>query len=45
MSTSARPRILIVDDEPEITAILTDLFETEYNCDSAGSAERALEAL
>ena len=45
MSDSARARILIVDDEPEITAILTDLFETEYNCDSAGSAERALEAL
>ncbi len=45
MSTSARPRILIVDDEPEITAILLDLFETEYHCESAGSAELALEAL
>jgi putative two-component system response regulator len=45
MSASARARILIVDDEPEITAILTDLFADEYDCDSAGSAELALEAL
>jgi putative nucleotidyltransferase with HDIG domain len=45
MSASARPRILIVDDEPEITAILTDLFADEYDCDTAGSAELALEAL
>ena len=45
MSTSARPRILIVDDEPEITAILTDLFSGEYDCESAASAEEAIETL
>src|SRR5688572_11231617 len=45
MSTSARPRILIVDDEPEITAILTDLFSGEYDCESAPSAEEALQTL
>src|SRR5688572_30403565 len=45
MSTSARPRILIVDDEPEITAILMDLFSGEYDCDSAPSAEEAIETL
>jgi putative nucleotidyltransferase with HDIG domain len=45
MSANARARILIVDDEPEITAILTDLFASEYDCNSAGSAELALEAL
>lgn len=45
MSDSAQARILIVDDEPEITAILTDLFACEYDCESAGSAELALEAL
>ena len=45
MSNSARPRILIVDDEPEITAILTDLFSNEYDCEAAGSAELAIETL
>ena len=45
MSISARPRILIVDDEPEITAILTDLFSAEYDCTAEGSAELAIETL
>jgi putative nucleotidyltransferase with HDIG domain len=45
MSASARARILIFDDEPEITAILTDLFADEYDCHSADSAELALKAL
>ncbi len=45
MSISARPRILIVDDEPEITAILTDLFAGEYDCESAASAEKAIQTL
>ncbi|HEU4479273.1 MAG TPA: HD domain-containing phosphohydrolase [Pyrinomonadaceae bacterium] len=45
MSTSARARILIVDDEPEITAILTDLFSGEYDCASAASAEEAIATL
>ena len=45
MSISARPRILIVDDEPEITAILTDLFSGEYDCESAAAAEEAIATL
>ena len=45
MLASAPARILIVDDEPEITAILTDLFADQYDCTTAGSAELALEAL
>ncbi|HKO60897.1 MAG TPA: HD domain-containing phosphohydrolase [Pyrinomonadaceae bacterium] len=45
MLTSARPRILVVDDEPEITAILTDLFSGDYECQAAGSAELAIETL
>jgi putative nucleotidyltransferase with HDIG domain len=45
MVSSPRSRILIVDDEPEITAILSDLFESEYDCTTAGSAEEALEKL
>ena len=38
-------RILIVDDEPEITSILADLFAGQYDCTTAGSAEEALAAL
>src|SRR6266550_4682212 len=45
MSTGVKSRILIVDDEPEITAILSDLFSSEYECTTAGSAEEALEQL
>jgi len=45
MSVDVRPRILIVDDEAEITAILADLFEGKYDCTTAGSAEEALELL
>lgn len=45
MSESRKPRILFVDDEPEITGILTDLFEGQYDCATAGSAEEALERL
>jgi cyclic di-GMP phosphodiesterase len=45
MSNSARSRILFVDDESEITAILTDLFEDQYECVTAGSAEEALERI
>ena len=43
MVTSPRSRILIVDDEPEITAILSDLFGDQHDCTTAGSAEEALE--
>ena len=42
MSDRVRERILIVDDEPEITAILSDLFAGKYDCTTAGSAEEAL---
>ena len=42
MSGDVLPRILIVDDEPEITAILSDLFYGKYDCTTAGSAEEAL---
>lgn len=45
MSTTVKSRILIVDDEPEITSILSDLFSAEYYCMTAGSAEEALERL
>src|SRR6478609_1438984 len=38
-------RILIVDDEPEITAILSDLFYGKYDCTTASSAEEALRLL
>jgi putative two-component system response regulator len=39
------PRILIVDDEREITEILADLLSEEYECLKAGSAEQALDCL
>jgi response regulator RpfG family c-di-GMP phosphodiesterase len=45
MSADVSPRILIVDDEPEITAILSDLFFGKYDCTTAGSAEQALALL
>ncbi len=45
MSNSPRSRILFVDDETEITAILSDLFEGQYECATAGSAEEALERI
>ncbi len=45
MPTSALPRILIVDDEREITEILADLLSEDYECLKAGSAEQALDCL
>lgn len=45
MPTSALPRILIVDDEREITEILADLLNDDYKCLKAGSAEHALDCL
>ena len=45
MSDDVRSRILIVDDEAEITSILSDLFEGRYACTTAGSAEEALRLL
>ncbi len=45
MPTIVSPRILIVDDEIEITEILADLLSEEYDCIRAGSAEEALTRL
>ena len=45
MPTTVSPRILIVDDEVEITEILADLLSDEYDCLKAGSAEDALARL
>src|SRR6185295_85304 len=45
MHDGARSRILIVDDEAEITSILADLFSDDYSCATAGSAEEAIARL
>jgi putative nucleotidyltransferase with HDIG domain len=45
MPGGLRSRILIVDDEREITEILSDLLSTSYDCVTCGSAEEALEFL
>src|SRR5688572_26537731 len=45
MPTPVSPRILIVDDEAEITEILADLLSEDYECSRAGSAEEALSRL
>ena len=42
---TTKPRILIVDDEREITEILADLLGEDYECLTAGSAEQALDEL
>ena len=42
MPTNVSPRILIVDDEVEITVILADLLSEDYECLRAASAEEAL---
>ncbi len=45
MLNNAQPRILIVDDELEITEILADLLSEDYDCQKAGSAEQAITRL
>lgn len=45
MPTTVSPRILIVDDEIEITEILADLLSEDYDCSRAASAEDALARL
>ena len=45
MSGDLKSRILIVDDEHEITEILCDLLSTEHECHKVGSAEEALARL
>jgi len=43
--SNSLPRILIVDDESEITEILADLLSETYQCSKAGTAEQALMCL
>jgi len=43
--SNSQPRILIVDDESEITEILADLLSETYQCSKAGTAEQALMCL
>lgn len=45
MSGDAKSRILIVDDEPDITEILSDLLSDDHDCTTANSAEAALQLL
>jgi len=45
MPSEVRSRILIVDDEREITEILSDLLSADHDCERVGSAEEALERL
>lgn len=40
-----RAKILIVDDEPGILGLLTDMLSERYDCICAGSAEAALNKL
>src|SRR2546427_8422753 len=42
---SSLPRLLIVDDEPEVRAVLRDLLSDTYECSEASSAEEALQRL
>jgi len=41
----AKPRLLIVDDEPEVRGVLHDLLSGTYQCAEASSAEEALSQL
>ena len=41
----AKPRLLIVDDEPEVRSVLHDLLCGMYQCAEASSAEEALAQL
>ena len=45
MATSARRRLLIVDDEPLILEVLTEHFKTEYDVDTALNGADALGAI
>jgi len=45
MSGDLKSRILIVDDEHEITEILSDLLSVEHHCQTVGFAEDALTRL
>ena len=43
--SSNKPRLLIVDDEPEVRGVLRDLLSGPYECGEAASAEEALAQL
>ena len=43
--TTERARVLIIDDEPHIRTILSEALKTDYDCQTAASAEEALEIL
>ena len=45
MSRDIKSRILIVDDEQDISDVLFDLLSEEYECASVGSAENAIQRL
>ena len=45
MLAHVRSRILIVDDNPEITEILSDLLSSQHDCETVASGEQALERL
>jgi putative nucleotidyltransferase with HDIG domain len=44
-TTSVSPRLLIVDDEPEVRSVLRDLLSVRYECVESSSAEEALQQL
>lgn len=41
----SKPRILVVDDEPEIREVLCDLLNENYDCEGVSSAEEAIEVI
>ena len=45
MSGQMRSCILIVDDRPEITEMLSDLLSSQYDCETVASGEEALKRL
>ena len=45
MAKAARPRVLIVDDEPEIAAILADHFKDTHEVSAASNGNDALGAI
>jgi DNA-binding NtrC family response regulator len=45
MRDDARPRVLIVDDEPLIVEVLSEHFKTEFDVETAGNGADALGAI
>jgi CheY-like chemotaxis protein len=44
-SSDNRPKILIVEDQLQVRAVLCELLELRYNCSQASFAEEALKVL